>query len=177
MLRGAGLGQPPDRRNTWSVAGRALSLDYLWNEVRVKGGAYGVGFQALRTGNMRFYSYRDPHLDETLARFAKSAEWLAKYEPSHEEFEGFVVASVAPLDAPRKPRELIRRQAGDYITKRTRDERLKVRREIIAADLESVRSFASVLAQLTEAGSMCVFGNREILESSQANFELVNLIG
>ena len=61
----------------WQVAARALSYDYLWNEVRVKGGAYGAGFGAARTGNMRFYSYRDPHLDETLARFAESAAWLA----------------------------------------------------------------------------------------------------
>ena len=83
----------------WQVAARALSYDYLWNEVRVKGGAYGAGFGAARTGNMRFYSYRDPHLDETLARFAESAAWLASFEPRTEEMEGYVVATVAGFDA------------------------------------------------------------------------------
>ena len=162
---------------SWAVAGKALSLDYLWNEVRVKGGAYGVGFQIMRKGNMRFYSYRDPHLDETLERFRETASWLASFAPSQEEFEGFVVASVAPIDAPRKPRMLIRRQAGDVITHRTREERLEARRQIVNATLENVRAFADDLARLVDKSAVCVFGNREIIESSRAEFEVVNLIG
>lgn len=64
------LGEPYG--GAWLLASRILSYDFLWTEVRVKGGAYGAGFGAARTGNLRFYSYRDPHLDETLARFAAS---------------------------------------------------------------------------------------------------------
>ena len=162
---------------TWAVAGRALSLDYLWNEVRVKGGAYGVGFQALRSGNMRFYSYRDPHLDETLKRFEGSPAWLAGFEPSDEEFEGFVVASVAKIDAPRKPHELIRKQAGNVIAGRKPDEYLETRRQIVATDLATMREFAGTLEEMIQKKAICVFGSRDILESSQAGFELVNLVG
>ena len=49
---------------------RILSYDYLWNEIRVKGGAYGAGFQATRVGSMRFYTYRDPRIDESIERMA-----------------------------------------------------------------------------------------------------------
>ena len=74
------LGIPYD--GSWAVAGRALSLDYLWNEVRVKGGAYGVGFQALDAGNMRFYTYRDPHLDERSTVSRKHRHGLPRSIPS-----------------------------------------------------------------------------------------------
>ncbi len=65
----------------WSVIANALSFDYLWNEVRVKGGAYGVGFRRGEEGFARFYSYRDPGVDGTLARFDAAADWLARSSP------------------------------------------------------------------------------------------------
>ncbi len=118
----------------WQVAARALSYDFLWNEVRVKGGAYGAGFGATRTGNLRFYSYRDPHLDETLARFAASAAWLEAFDPKPEAMEGYVVSTVAGFDAPLKARALARRQDGDYFGGRTPETRLQTRAEMMAAD-------------------------------------------
>ncbi len=162
---------------SWAVAGRALSYDYLWNEVRVKGGAYGAGFQAMRTGNMRFYSYRDPHLDETLQRFGQAASWLASFEPSREELEGFIVASVASIDSPIKARELVGRQTGDYFCGRTVQDRREVRRQIIETDLDAVREFSGTVERLADAQAMCAFGNRAILESSTAGFTVVNLVG
>lgn len=165
-----------DFAGSWSVACRALSLDYLWNEVRVKGGAYGVGFQATRGGNMRFYSYRDPHLDETLARFEQASDWLASFDPSQEDLEGFVVATVATIDAPVKPRGLIRRQAGEHFTGRSSEERRKMRRQAIATDVAAVRSFAPILREAVAQRAMCVFGNREILEGSQAGLNVIELV-
>ncbi len=104
---------------SWLVVSRALTYDYLWNEVRVKGGAYGVGFQAARSGNMHFYSFRDPHIDETFARFDEASQWLSHFAPTEEALEGFVVATVASLDAPTKARAMIRRQDMEYFTDRT----------------------------------------------------------
>ena len=162
---------------SWMVAARALSLDYLWNEVRVKGGAYGVGFQAPRSGNVRFHSYRDPHLDETLARFERASEWLASYDPAPAEMEGYVVASVAGLDAPKKPREIVRRQANDYLSQRCANVRAEVRSQAVATTPEQLRSFAGIVKGALGEHAMCVFGNRDILEGSKAGFTLVNLVG
>ena len=161
---------------SWAVASRALSYDYLWNEIRVKGGAYGVGFQAKRAGNMRFYSYRDPHLDETLARFTEASTWLSKFDPSKEGLEGFIVATVANLDAPIKPRELIRRQAGEFFAKHSPELRRETRRQVIETDVAAVRAVAPIVKAATEKRAMCVFGNREILESSKAGFNVIELV-
>ena len=161
----------------WNVAARALGLDYLWNEVRVKGGAYGVGYQAQRGGNMRFYSYRDPHLDETLERFRSAADWLAAFDPSTEDLEGYIVATVASIDAPVKPRGLIRRQASELFSSRAPEERRIMRQQAIETDIEIIRKHADDARRIMDENAVCVFGSKAILESSSAQFEVIPLVG
>ena len=172
-----------DRRATgapytgaWQVAARALSYDFLWNEVRVKGGAYGAGFGATRTGNLRFYSYRDPHLDETLARFADSAAWLASFEPEPEAMEGYVVSTVAGFDAPLKARMLARRQDGDFFGGRTPEMRRQTREEMVGTDPQAVRALGAPLADAVSHGAVCAFGGKDILEASRAGLAMVDLL-
>ncbi|MFR9169938.1 MAG: peptidase M16, partial [Gordonibacter urolithinfaciens] len=160
----------------WQVAARALSYDFLWNEVRVKGGAYGAGFGAARTGNLRFYSYRDPHLDETLARFAASAAWLEAFDPKPEAMEGYVVSTVAGFDAPLKARALARRQDGDYFGGRTPETRLQTREEMVAADPQAVRALGAPLADAVAHDAVCTFGSKDIIEASRTPFEVVDLL-
>lgn len=161
---------------TWQVAARALSYDYLWNEVRVKGGAYGAGFQAVRTGTSRFYSYRDPHLDETLARFAGAPSWLESFAPTRDEMEGYIVSTVAGFDTPLKARALARRQDGDFFGGRTRESRLTTRGEMMTTDTAGLRALAPTLADMLGRRAICVFGNRDILENASADLEKVDLL-
>lgn len=161
---------------TWQVAARALSYDYLWNEVRVKGGAYGAGFQTARTGNLRFYSYRDPHLDETLARFAGASAWLAAFDPADDEMEGYVVSTVAGFDTPLKARALVRRQDGDFFGDRTPKARLETRAQMIAANAQELRSLAEPIAQAVAENAVCAFGNRDIIEAADADLEVIDLL-
>lgn len=160
----------------WLVAARALTYDYLWNEVRVKGGAYGVGFQARRQGDARFYSYRDPHLDQTLARFNQSAPWLASLALGQEALDGFVVAAVAALDAPIKCRALLRRQDGEFFCGRTRMERLAVREEVIQTSGEALRQKAAPLQEVLDRDLRCVFGNESIIRDSKLSWNVVELL-
>ena len=164
-------------QGSWLVAARALSYDYLWNEVRVKGGAYGVGFQAKRQGDLRFYSYRDPHLDETLRRFAQAGPWLSGFAPSQEALDGFVVATVAGLDAPLKARALLRRQDIDFFCGFTRVERLAVREEALQTDGRGLRAFAPDVETVAARDARCVFGGSEIIEGSKLSWDIVPLIG
>lgn len=161
----------------WLVAARALTYGYLWNEVRVKGGAYGVGFQALRQGDTRYYSFRDPHLDQTLRRFSESTEWLHSLKLSQEELDGFVVATVATLDAPLKARALMLRQDGDYFFGATPIDRLALREEAIQTTTEEIHKLAPAIAEMLAQDNRCVFGNRDILESSKLSWQIVELMG
>ncbi|MEG0460558.1 insulinase family protein [Gordonibacter sp.] len=161
----------------WQVAARALSYDFLWNEVRVKGGAYGAGFGAMRTGNLRFYSYRDPHLDETLERFADASAWLAAFSPERDAMEGYVVSTVASLDAPTKPRMQARRQDGDFFAGRTPETRQQTRSEMVGADAAAVRALAAPLASAIAEGAYCTFGSKDIIEASRTRFDVIDLLG
>ncbi len=161
---------------TWHVAARALSYDYLWNEVRVKGGAYGAGFQAARTGTLRFYSYRDPHLDETVERFKGAAAWLEAFDPSSDEMDGYVVSSVAGFDTPQKTRALIRRQDGDFFGGRTPTARAKTRQEMVETTPEALGALAADVREASEAGMLCVFGSKAILENSKLDLNVVDLL-
>ena len=161
----------------WLVASRALSYDFLWNEVRVKGGAYGAGFSPTRTGNLRFYSYRDPHVDETLERFRAAGAWLSDFSPSEPEMDGYIVSTVAGLDAPLKPRELARRQDGYVFAHIDPAERLVTRSQVANATIEEVRALGDAVSQAASKNIACVFGNREIIESAKADFTVVDLLG
>ncbi len=165
-----------DYTGAWQIAVRALSYDFLWNEVRVKGGAYGAGFQAARSGTLRFYSYRDPHLDETLARFAESAAWLTEFEPSADEMDGYIVSTVAGFDAPLKTRALIRRLDGDYFTGRTPEDRARTRSEMIATTPKQLHELACDVKRAAEQNMICAFGNKDILEGSKAGLTLIDLL-
>lgn len=157
----------------WQVAARALSYDYLWNEVRVKGGAYGCGFRHTREGLSALWSYRDPSVDGTLARYDGVAGWLSGWEPSNDEFEGYVVSTVAAHDAPVKPRQLARRQDVARFGGKTARWRDEVRAQELATTPDQVRALAAALDDPAVARGVCVFGGREAVEASGVAFDAV----
>ena len=159
----------------WNVAARALNFEYLWNEVRVKGGAYGVGFRATRKGTVCFHSYRDPRIDETINRFAGAAAWLATFEPTKEEMDGYIVSSVSDFDAPLKARGLARRQDGDYFAGRASDWHARARAEVIAATPEKIRELAALLKEASAMNALCTFGGKDIIEASALDFDVIDL--
>ncbi len=162
---------------SWQVASKALSYDYLWNEVRVKGGAYGAGFRALRSGAMQFHSYRDPNLDETIARFDGAAAWLASFDPDESEMRGYIISSVAGMDAPVKPRDMARRQDGDFFCERPAGYREKTREQLLETTPGKLRRHGEELARVIGHDVRCAFGNRGIIEGSSSDYEVIDLLG
>ncbi|MEI3230390.1 MAG: hypothetical protein V8S24_03515 [Gordonibacter pamelaeae] len=181
MLRGArattaALSGAP-YTGAWQVAARALSYDFLWNEVRVKGGAYGAGFGATRTGDLRFYSYRDPHLDETLARFAASAPGSRRSTRSPRPDGGLrgEHGGRASTRRSRPARWRGARTATSSAAARPR-RRLKTRAEMVAADPQAVRALGAPLADAVAHDAVCTFGSKDIIEAARTPFEVVDLL-
>lgn len=160
----------------WIVASKALNYGYLWNEVRVLGGAYGSGFNCAPSSLLGFYSYRDPAVDPTLAAYAKAGQWLASWDPTQEDLEDFIVSSVAGLDAPQKPRTAMRQCDSLRFSHRPANWRHQVRDEVLAASIDTVRSLASSLSGIPECGGVCVIGGRDQLDASQAGIEVQPLV-
>ncbi len=157
------------------IVANACSLDYLWNEVRVKGGAYGAGLRIPAKHDIMFYSYRDPRIDETLARFRATAEWLYNFTPDEREFDGYVVSSVAALDNPLKARAMIVAQNNAYLKGREDNFRLQCRAEVLDSSRESINSFANTLENTTNKNCYCTIGNRDIIGNAKTAFNTIEL--
>lgn len=157
----------------WQVASSILSLDYLWKEVRLKGGSYGVGFNAEPSGALQFFSFRDPNLDKTISCFDMSGSWLESFDPKEDEMHGYVAGSIARHDAPKKACEIAWRQDCEFFS--GVNCRWKARQEILDTDASSIRALASVLKDLAEKGAECVFGGRDVISSSKRNLEVIDL--
>lgn len=160
----------------WPVCGQALNYGYLWGEIRVKGGAYGCGFRAFANGSLGCYTYRDPNLDASLERIDRAGAWLAEFDPTPEEMEGYVVSTVASHDAPQRPRQVARRQDIDFLTRREAGWRERIRAEELDATPDALRALAPCLDRLAERDAVCVFGGREIVEGAQADLAVVDLL-
>ncbi len=172
----AGIPAGTSLSGAWRVAAQALSYDYLWNEVRVLGGAYGCGFRCTADSLLQFYSYRDPAVDPTVERFERAAKWIASWNPTPEELEGFIVAGVSGMDAPVKPRALGRRLDAARLSGRTPEWRRRIRTEMLQTTVDDVRALAGPLAKLGDARGMCVFGGREQIEASGLDLDVCELI-
>ena len=172
----AGIPAGTSLNGAWRVASQALSYDYLWNEVRVLGGAYGCGFRCTADSLLQFYSYRDPAVDPTVERFERAAEWIAAWDPTPAELDGFIVAGVSGMDAPVKPRSLGRRLDAARLSGRTPKWRQRIRREMLETTVGDVRALAKPLARLGQSRGMCVFGGREQIEASGLDLDVCELI-
>ena len=134
--------------------------------------------QPVRSGQVAVvHSYRDPHIDETLDRFEKTADWLISSDISKTEFEGLAVSTLATLDAPVKPHALMSRQMTDLICGYSPEYEKQLREQVLAVTQESIRDLAPVIRELVEKKAVCTFGSRAIIEEAATPFEVVELLG
>lgn len=166
-----------DVTGAWAVAANALSYDYLWNEIRVKGGAYGCGFRAAGERQTAFYTYRDPAVDPSIERVERAGAWLGSFEPDEAAFEGFIVSCVSGMDAPVKPYALTKRRNTTYLAGLDPHAREERRAQMLAATPAELRSLGADVTRIAAASPICVFGGRDVVAKSNAGFNVVDLLG
>ena len=165
-----------DVTGAWAVAANALSYDYLWNEIRVKGGAYGCGFRAAGERQTAFYTYRDPAIDPSIERMERAGAWLGSFEPDEAAFEGFIVSCVSGMDAPVKPYALTKRRNTTYLAGLDPHAREERRAQMLAATPAELRSLGADVTRIAAESPICVFGGREVIAKSNADFTVVGLL-
>ena len=165
-----------DVTGAWAVAANALSYDYLWNEIRVKGGAYGCGFRAAGERQTAFYTYRDPAIDPSIERVERAGAWLGSFEPDEAAFEGFIVSCVSGMDAPVKPYALTKRRNTTYLAGLDPHAREERRAQMLAATPAELRALGADVTRIAAGSPTCVFGGREVIAKSNAGFNVVDLL-
>ena len=165
-----------DVTGAWAVAANALSYDYLWNEIRVKGGAYGCGFRAAGERQAAFYTYRDPAIDPSIERVERAGAWLGSFEPDEAAFEGFIVSCVSGMDAPVKPYALTKRRNTTYLAGLDPHAREERRAQMLAATPGELRSLGTDVTRIAAESPTCVFGGRDVIAKSNAGFTVIDLL-
>ena len=157
---------PPGQRFSGAhlVAARIVSLDYLWQEIRVKGGAYGGGLTVEPDGTVDFSSWRDPNPARSLATFGAAGRALARFVEAGNSFEKYQVSALAKTEPARSPRDEVRWLRCLYFDGRTEDDLRRQRREILATAPADLTTFAQTLTVLSTNASTCVFAKRTLLE-------------
>ena len=157
------------------VASKIIALEYLWNEVRVKNGAYGAGMLCNIRGTMQFYSYRDPQNIKTLDSFSKSAKWLRELNIDQGTLDNFIISTVAKIDAPTVASGIMLYQDSCYFSFIDHKNRENVRREIINTKKEDILEAAKIFDTLFEDANKCVFGGKNLEKLESDGFICINL--
>lgn len=148
------------------VTRHLLNYEYLWNEVRVKGGAYGVSCQFTREGEGFFASYRDPNLEATIDVYRKAADYLAAYEAEEREITKTIIGTISGMDTPLTPNMKGRRSMAGYLSGVTVEMLQKEREQVLNCSMEDIRALAPVMKAVCDAGNLCVIGNEKHIKEA-----------
>lgn len=147
------------------VASKILSLDYLWNAVRVKGGAYGTGFSVRISGIASFYSYRDPNPGGALSTFASAGEALRSFCDSGEALDDYIISTISDLTPLQSPRAEGSGNAEDALCGRTREDYQRQYSQVLHATVDDLRAFSVCLDRLQEKGVAAIIGGGNVLDA------------
>ena len=150
-----------------------LSYDYLWINVRVKGGAYGCMNTFLRSGESYFVSYRDPNLSDTLDVYDKIPEYIKSFSPDERDMTKYIIGTFSALDTPMNPEAKGSRSLSAYLEGITYEQIQKERNEILNAQPEDIRRLADLVEAVLKKDSICVIGNENMTKESAGLFENV----
>jgi Zn-dependent M16 (insulinase) family peptidase len=148
-----------------------LRTGYLWNNIRVQGGAYGGGFSVDRSGVFSLWSYRDPHLKRTVDIYEGVADYLEKLELSGEELTKAIIATIGGLDKPLTPSDKGSRVAAMQLSGLTQEDIQRERNEVLSTTVEDLRKFAPMFCEGMKQNNICVFGNEEKLNEDKNLFK------
>lgn len=146
------------------VAANIISLSYLWNVVRVQGGAYGCGLNVSRVAAMA-YSFRDPTPARSLQMYRGAADFLRAFVKSGERIDKFIISSIADTEPLMTPRDEGRVADGRWFSGCTAEDQRRERQDILATDGEKLLTWCDTLTHMAETGAVCVVAHDEALKA------------
>lgn len=146
-----------------------LGYGYLWNNVRVKGGAYGCmcGFSGL-DGDAYLVSYRDPNLRETFDIFDKTAEYVANFEADEREITKYIIGAISALDTPLTPSQKGKRSLSAYFSNTSMEDIMRERDELLFVTVEKIRELSGIVKSISDSNCICTLGNENKIEENSS---------
>ncbi|WP_426349210.1 insulinase family protein [Alloiococcus sp. CFN-8] len=153
-----------------------LTLDYLWNKVRVIGGAYGVSVNILKDGNVYISSYRDPKLVETLEAYNSIGDYLTNLDLSERELTKYILGTVSRLDFPLTPSMIGEISYMRYLAGITYEQLQKERDEILNLSVDIIKEYSKMFSKGMEEDYICVLGNNKKINDNKGLFKEIKKV-
>ncbi|MCR5587136.1 MAG: insulinase family protein [Lachnospiraceae bacterium] len=166
-IAGDGKNANYNKNGVMNVIRHLLNYDYLWNNVRVLGGAYGVSCRFTRNKIGFFTSYRDPKLMETVETYKKAHEFLKNYDVDDRELTKTIIGTISGMDIPLTPYMKFTRSEVFYLSKMPFEVLQNERNEVLNCTKEDIREAAGYIAEVTKDPVICVIGSEDEIKKVQ----------
>lgn len=153
-----------------------FSYEYLWINVRVKGGAYGAMCGFGRNGAVYFTSYRDPNLMETYDIYKKAPQFVENFDVDERDMTKYIIGAISNTDIPLEPEGRGNRSYSAYLVGMTEEDAQKERDELLSTNQEKIRSLAPLIQAVVDAGAVCTVGSEAKLEKAKDEFKEIRNI-
>lgn len=148
-----------------------MRYDYLWNRIRVQGGAYGAFSSFSRTGNLIFCSYRDPNLEKTFAVYEDVAKYFGTLSLSERELTKYIIGTMSQIDAPLTPSSKGETAAEYYLQGLTTEMLQQERTEILTITPEKLKELGELIEQTLAQSIRCALGAEETIRENETLFK------
>ena len=153
-----------------------LGYDYLWQNVRVKGGAYGCMTGFNRIGEGFFVSYRDPNLRKTNEVYEKVVDYVKHFQAGERDMDKYIIGTISNIDQPLTPMAAGERSLNLYLNQVTKEMIQSERKQILQATQEDIQGLAGIVQAVLESNQLCVVGNEAEIEKEQEMFAVVKSV-
>ncbi|MCR5626396.1 MAG: insulinase family protein [Lachnospiraceae bacterium] len=153
-----------------------MGYEYLWHNIREKGGAYGCMSAFSRDGEGYMASYRDPKLKETIDVFDQAYKYVSEFNADDRLMLKYIIGTVSNLDTPLTPVTKGARSLMHYMENNTEEELQKARDEVLSCDPEAIRALAPYLKAVTDANNLCVLGGEDRINENKDEFKNIRAL-
>ena len=153
-----------------------MKNQYLWNNIRVLGGAYGCNCLFSRSGDVIFTSYRDPNLSDTNETYKKAADFIEKFSADEREMRKYIIGAISVLDTPLGASDRSGREFSLFLSETDYETLQEERTKLLNTTQEDIRELAPLIRKAMEQENICVIGSQsKIMEAKDLFGEIKEL--
>lgn len=155
---------------SFAVANKLINTDYLWNKVRVEGGAYGAMSAIRRSGDMFLCSYRDPNIGQTYQAYEGLVKYFEDLDLDQEEVKNAIIGTISGLDTPLTPSMENAKILTMHFSELSHADEMQTRAEILDTKPEDIRKMSKLYEQVLSSDYICTVGAKKTIQDNEAFF-------
>ncbi len=159
------------------VLGNIMRSEYLWNNIRVLGGAYGCNCLVGRGGDVFFTSYRDPNLKKTSDVYLNAADYIENFTADEREMRKFIIGTISNLDTPLGAYDQSIRELGNYFAGIDNTILKKEREKVLHTTEKDIRNLAPLIKTVLDKNNICVVGSKSAVQGARELFRETKELG